>query len=846
MGRFVVRRLNRAITTMLEFGQQFCRIVHAPAGIVVAISVAALAFLLALGGGQDRGVHDSVLLSLRAIDINSASLQRDVLRARVGLLDDYTLLEKSADNLRSAFQRLEALTQKGLGSLEARTELSELSAAIARDETLAKRFKSLNPTLQHSLTHFGETELAIRESSVELDCRSQIGDLTDRMHRFSASPTPVAREEFRRALDSLDSSLCEIGGKEQLRRDGVVLLSTIPVVDRVAADLQNTPTLFYAERVQEEYLSLYGIVSARAYWARVGLLSVAIFLCGYISLLAFKLRRQTSRLERRLWLETVLREMEADFDAVKGLHSVGSAVTSSLDRLGRFLDAAVWQCEIIDVETGSTSAHYGEPEARAKTISPPARGQFLARLAANGAATLKREPYRQILQMHDAYRLGSGNSAFGMALGILTRNDDAAFYAIAFARPRLALAAEETDLALTGLNAVFDLASACVEREERIRLEQMLEHGERLQAVGRLAGGIAHEFNNILGAIRGYGEMVLSRLRPGSKTHQYVGQIEKTAKRGQNIVDQILTLSRRRQSATMPFEAIEAVTESVASVRAALPKTFSVSSELKVGRAIIDGNPFEFQQMLVNLCRNAYQARIGDGAVVLKAELQQLGESRIVSQGKLTPGTYLRIEITDDGAGINQSILPHIFEPFFTTRSGEGGTGLGLATVMGTVAGMSGGIEVESELGRGTTFTLFFPVIDAAPTPLSEFPHPGSTVKGKGETVAIIHTDSEQLAMYEENVAALGYEPFGFRSVASMQKWLERTRKHLDALLFDGELDEHAAVSMKAIGAATPIVLVTEHGPRAEMQGPLRPAAILVRPVRPNSLSEVLSTVMNQ
>jgi hypothetical protein len=185
---------------------------------------------------------------------------------------------------------------------------------------------------------------------------------------------------------------------------------------------------------------------------------------------------------------------------------------------------------------------------------------------------------------------------------------------------------------------------------------------------------------------------------------------------------------------------------------------------------------------------NAAQASPNDGLIDITIETRRYHHGMSLSHHDLAPGEYVVVSVADQGSGIPASALPHIFEPFFTTKAKSGGTGLGLAAVHGHVTGMRGRIDVESAPDQGTRFRLFFPAVNRIPLPLAQFFDERTVPLGKGEVVLIAQSDTDLRLLYEEKIAALGYEPFGFATFAALKRHLSSPSRQADLVLLDLDL----------------------------------------------------------
>jgi len=336
-----------------------------------------------------------------------------------------------------------------------------------------------------------------------------------------------------------------------------------------------------------------------------------------------------------------------------------------------------------------------------------------------------------------------------------------------------ALAGESGDLEFVG--AVMDvtrrkLAEQAQRNQERERekMQRQLQQVAKLEAIGRLAGGIAHDFNNILGAILGYGELAQSNLSEGSSVRRQIDQVMHAGARGKGLVDRILAFSRSGMAERLPVPVQSIVEEALDLLAASLPADVRLESRFDAADIAIIGDPTQFHQVVMNLCTNAVHAMSRGGALSVVLERVAVDNPRLLSHGKLSAGRYVRLSVGDTGSGIPAAVLERMFDPFFTTKRVGDGTGLGLALVHGIVADFDGVIDVATQIGQGTMFTIWLPAADGMPSlpaaPAAELP------RGDGEIVMIVDDEPALVALAEETLAELGYEPVGFdSSLAALQ-----------------------------------------------------------------------------
>jgi len=256
---------------------------------------------------------------------------------------------------------------------------------------------------------------------------------------------------------------------------------------------------------------------------------------------------------------------------------------------------------------------------------------------------------------------------------------------------------------------------------ERQQLENQIRQSQKLEAIGTLAGGIAHDFNNILMAIIGFTELAQLSSPEGSDTHATLNEVLRAAQRARSLVKQILTFSRQEQQELKPVLISSIIKETLKFLRSSLPATIAIDSRLDSAHAKVLADPTQIHQTIMNLCTNAGHAmRDSGGNLTVSLAEVRLEEANLAFHPDLAPGPYARLTVSDTGRGIPPETLPRIFEPFFTTKQREEGTGMGLAVVHGIVKSLGGDIKVYSEVGRGTTFLVHLPIIQAEDLPAVE------------------------------------------------------------------------------------------------------------------------------
>ena len=358
--------------------------------------------------------------------------------------------------------------------------------------------------------------------------------------------------------------------------------------------------------------------------------------------------------------------------------------------------------------------------------------------------------------------------------------------------------------------SIEDISERKHAEAERGRLEAQLRQSQKLEAMGTLAGGIAHDFNNILAAILGYGEMALKDAADGSAQRRHIDAALSAGMRAKSLVERILAFSRSGMAERVPVHVGAVVDEALDLVVASLPRRVTLQRELDVDDAAVLGDATQIHQVVMNLCANAVQAMKSAGELSVSADILHAQDTHSVATTQLPPGRYVRLTVRDTGSGISPRLLERIFDPFFTTKEVGVGTGLGLSLVHGIVTDLGGGVDVQSAVGAGSTFTVYLPWQGnvAAPQPLTE-----PATAGNGETVLIVDDEEALVRLGEEVLAELGYEPVGFASSAAALDAFRAEPDRFDLVLSDEAMPEmtgsELAREIRRLRPDIPIVLMT-------------------------------------
>jgi PAS domain S-box-containing protein len=391
-----------------------------------------------------------------------------------------------------------------------------------------------------------------------------------------------------------------------------------------------------------------------------------------------------------------------------------------------------------------------------------------------------------------------------------------------------------------------DLTASKTAEARRVALETQLRESQKMQAMGTMAGGIAHDFNNILSAILGNVDLAKQDTPPTSPALPSLQEIEKAGRRARDLVRQILTFSRNEVPKRSPIQLDDVVREAARLVKVALPPLVELQVVITPGTAPVLADTTQVEQALLNLCTNAYLSMNGQkGSVTIElgsAELTQPECGRI----GLPAGTYVAVRVRDTGSGMSPETLGRIFEPFFTTRVVGQGTGLGLSVVHGIMQTHQGAIDVQSTLGVGSTFTLYFPpTVQTAVAAHVEPPSP-APISGQGRHVMYVDDDQALIFLIARVLKRKGFIVTTFTDPHEAQARLAADPQAFDILVTDYNMPGYSGLELlrqaKRIRADLPVALASGYvTPELEQNAIQEGANALI--YKPNDVNEFCETV---
>jgi len=377
---------------------------------------------------------------------------------------------------------------------------------------------------------------------------------------------------------------------------------------------------------------------------------------------------------------------------------------------------------------------------------------------------------------------------------------------------------------------------------ERIAMEKQLRQAQKFEAIGQLAGGIAHDFNNMIGAILGWAEIGLEETEVETRLHRHFDKVRHQAVRAAALTRQLLAFARRQILEPRNLDLNQNVTETLSLLEKVIGSNIEIKTKLAPNLTLVRADPTQIDQVLMNLCINARDAMPEGGCLTIETGDIVFDEKYCAVHTFARPGHYTLLAVTDTGTGMDAATLDRIFEPFFTTKDTGKGTGLGLATVYGIVSQHGGFLHVYSEVGIGTTFRTYLPVIAAAEkTPVSV--EESRPARGGAETILIAEDHEGLRELARETLANLGYDILLASDGEEAVRVFQANRERIDLLLLDVVLPKingpEAYARISAEKEDVPVIFATGYSPEMELlhNAQERGLTILQKPYVPRELA---------
>ncbi|MBE0585028.1 MAG: response regulator, partial [Desulfofustis sp.] len=324
---------------------------------------------------------------------------------------------------------------------------------------------------------------------------------------------------------------------------------------------------------------------------------------------------------------------------------------------------------------------------------------------------------------------------------------------------------------------------------EREKLQAQLNQAQKMESVGRLAGGIAHDFNNMLGVILGHTEMALDEIDPSMPLYANLHAVHQAAERSADLTRQLLAFARKQTIAPKVIDLNKTVESMLKMLRRLIGEDINLLWQPGSNLQPVKIDPSQIDQLLVNLCVNARDAIDGVGKITIETDAKTFDHAYCSDHLGFLPGGYVLLAVSDNGCGMDKTILDQIFEPFFTTKKQGKGTGLGLASVFGMVKQNNGFINVYSEPGQGTTFKIYLPAYAAKSTGMVE-KAPNLPVEKGNETILLVEDESAILEMTTMMLTRLGYTVVAAATPGEAIRLAHEYQGRIDLLMTDVVMPE--------------------------------------------------------
>lgn len=727
--------------------------------------------------GMDRNAahFDRELRALDDFSRFERGFNREVLAARVGLARNYDWLV----HLTQVYdESLERLRQEAGPDSDESAAIEALAAVADREEGLIERFKSRNALLHNSFSYFGMLSARLVASG-HVPVVGVTSTLAAAMLQLTLDTSPAAASEVRARLDELASLQTLPGEADAIQgviAHGGVLHDLLPATDAVLKALVAGASNREQDAARSLIINRQIAARASANRYRLFLYATSLLLLGVMVYLGLQLRARATALRRRAAFEHVIAGISTRFINSQP-HEIAEHVESALEKLAECVGAdrayfviAGESKQLYRWSREGTEFPQGWPERALQIAAGFNQGDgiiHIPRVRAShpydGMNLLVETGLQGWLCIPNA-RCTTSNAILGfdaLHAGALTQWAEVTLFRMAF-------------------DAIGSAVSRVILEREKQRLEASLQQARRMETIGTFASGIAHNFNNIVGAILGYAEMADAYTKPGSQPETSLAEIRIAGERARELVDQILTFGRRGEGrrAAVCIQALIAETRSL--LGASLPSHVELRVHEASEKAVVWGEPAQLQQVVLNVCNNAAQAMDESGAVEIRIDVRETKRPLRIGDARIGPGRFTVVSISDSGRGMDKATLERIFDPFFTTR--PEGNGLGLATVREIIRMHDGAMNVQSAIGAGSRFDIWLPCA-RSDEPIAVRDDPRTVGRGIGETVLVLEADRGRLLRHEEILAALGYEPVGFTQLAEAAAACRAERERFDAAL---------------------------------------------------------------
>ncbi len=383
------------------------------------------------------------------------------------------------------------------------------------------------------------------------------------------------------------------------------------------------------------------------------------------------------------------------------------------------------------------------------------------------------------------------------------------------------------------------------------KMEEELRHAQKMESIGTLAGGIAHDFNNLLGIIIGNIELAMDDISEESSILHNIKEIQTASFRAKNVVKQLLSFARKTENEKKEIDPASIIRESIKLIRSSAPTNIKIIENIPNKCHTILADDTQIHQLVINLATNASHAMAGSGGILKITVKNTILDLEKAEKFKLaTPGKYLEISVEDNGTGIDSDTCEKIFDPYFTTKEVGKGTGIGLAVVHGIVKSYDGHINVISEPGKGSTFTILFPGIDKTSV---QKPVPATNHQIAGTEKILFIDDEKSIAdLGKQVLTRLGYQVDAFESpVEALETFIEAP-EYFDLVITDMTMPDMNGLELskriKRINPAIPIIICTGNSALIDKDAAkaIGISAYAMKPISKSEIAKILRDVLDE
>jgi PAS domain S-box-containing protein len=388
--------------------------------------------------------------------------------------------------------------------------------------------------------------------------------------------------------------------------------------------------------------------------------------------------------------------------------------------------------------------------------------------------------------------------------------------------------------------------------QEKLKLEEQLRQSQKMEAIGNLAGGIAHDFNNLLHAISGYLQLLLLHKEEDHPDRKYLIEMDRASQRASDLIRRLLTFSRKMKVRPILLDLNEAIGATCRMLERTIPKMVDIDLLLTDDLHPLEADPVQVEQVLINLVNNAVDAMDGRGQLTIRTENFYAASDLRSRYLEIQSGDYVRLSVSDTGLGMDSATLEHIFEPFYTTKEVGKGTGLGLATVYGIVKGHRGHISCYSEVNKGTTFDIYFPVSPLDYAVEEEDRQELSVALDGSGTILLVDDENFILEIGEEMLRSHGYNVIRAESGEEALEIFRARSEEIDLVVMDlgmpGMGGEQCLQELKAIAPEIKVIVASGYTGHKMAKAPEQfgAAGFLSKPYRLNRLLVEVRKLLSQ